>query len=433
MKRTLLALVLSPALSAVAQPTTIIVDSGELLTESDLLAGIFSGQPFSLGTDTTFEVNDGGAVDRLAGIPLGGGMRTAFDWQFSALNLNAGALLRGDMFVGPGDNRPNSISNVFLNVRDGAVVEGGVWVSGESVVHITGGMVQGDLFAFGATRVEIDGGVIGLPSSSNSPVLVAEGMVRITGGEIVADQFSATETSTLDVSDGSITNLIAKGQTTVSGGAIQSATIVGTGQVSGGQHGSFLVQGIGAALRIDNGTFNSVSGGPFATMIVAGGTIDQLVARPTGPPGNVGNISVSGGDIGVLRMLPGSSPVSVSGGEIDQVLMSGNSSLSLSGGVVDVLSASSGSNVHLFVDALLLDGLSIELELGQSIQIDDRSGVLLEATLADGSFFDVWLGDDLNSLGNIFSGATLNVTRVPSPATLLILGMTPLVVTRRKR
>ncbi len=87
------------------------VSEGQTITQSDLEAGIFAGQPFSLGPQTTFLVQ--GTVSELGG-PLMFPYDDPFDVQGSVFELGAEAVLAAS------PTRPTLIRDVDLRLGAGA-------------------------------------------------------------------------------------------------------------------------------------------------------------------------------------------------------------------------------------------------------------------------------------------------------------------------
>ena len=164
------------------------INSGQTLTESDLNAGVFMGQPFTLGAGTTFEVNSGGAI-----APVGA-PGAAYDFNGSVVNVNAGGSLLSQLL-----DRAE-VTGLLLRVFDGGALgqnfvaddgcEFDVWggtvgrffsALDGSVVRIHGGEIGGSLAALGGSDVLVAGGSLGAGVTVNNG-----GLLTVDGGQFVS-------------------------------------------------------------------------------------------------------------------------------------------------------------------------------------------------------------------------------------------------------
>ncbi len=210
-----------------------------------------------------------------------------------------------------------------------------------------------------------------------------------------------------------------------------------TGPTSINVHGGQIGQALwtsDAAITIHDGSigadFNHSSGSVIGTTLtMLGGTIGDGFHMGGGfsfpfmdPP-----FSMSGGTIGNSMTITGRGLVT--GGAIGDGLKVGNGTasgagaLTIAGGTigsgmyVGIYVTSSkqfaGNQLHLMVTELRLDGEPVDLIVDVPLLITERGGALLEATLADGSPFDLVLNDVAKPGQDYVAAlATLTATRV---------------------
>lgn len=292
--------------------TTVAVGTGETITEADLAAGGFAGQSFTLGSDTTFAINNGGTIGPAGDFPDG------FDFAGSHVHINAGGLFAS---TDPDPSAPfvqSNVTNINLDIYDGGTIGENFFVLGASTVNIHGGTTRGNMALFSGAVANVSGGTIG-------------------------DLFTAFTGATINISGGTI--------------------------------------------------MNDVVAADFSSLNITGGTFGSYI---TTFDGSVTNIK--GGSIG------------------------------------EEFVAFEGAEVNLAVTSLMIDGVAVDLSLGDSLLIDQRGGVLLEATLADGSYLDFTLNGDFVSGEDVFEyGTRLTATMVPAPSATALLGLGGLVAGRRRR
>jgi hypothetical protein len=462
--------------SAVQAQTTVEVNAGQILSEADLIAGSFQGAQFELGPATVFNINDGGILDRLGEsvFPF-----SPFDFHGSTVNVNAGGTF-GDAPGGP----ETSVSHVTINLyADGTILRTFRPAAG-AVVNVYGGVVDYGYRAISGSTNNIHGGIfsdfVALLGGSVtniaggqfwfSPTANSGSNVTLTGGEfklngvplVVADQ-------TLEARTGVLSGTFANGTPFVldSGRFHQDANISlnlvdlpmvdttpifvdaqnefdGTGLRlgqsltlrDGGVLGSvFTVDG--AILRIEGGEIGeflriidsdvSISGGivSFLVDVYTGSTVDITGGTILGSfDANDGSmVNIRGGSIGRFFQANSGSIVNISGGEVGEGFSARPGSIvDISGGQIDPsFGADPGSTVNLFVQRLSLDGLPIELQFGELVTIDVEVHDVLDAVLADGTPVRLDLNRHPKDPTGVAEAALLTVTRVPEPASWLML------------
>jgi len=138
---------------------------------------------------------------------------------------------------------------------------------------------------------------------------------------------------------------------------------------------------------------------------------------------------ILGGTVSDFLVADNDSVVNMSGGSVGNfVLADRQSQFNVSGGtLVDggFLRADRDSTLHLSITDLSLDGDPVDLMFGETVELPEADGALLEGTLADGSPFRVRTFLD--------RGATLTVELVPAPGTGATLGLLALLASRRRR
>jgi len=158
---------------------------------------------------------------------------------------------------------------------------------------------------------------------------------------------------------------------------------------------------------IVNDNFTALSG---STVNISGGSVrDGFDA--------FGDVTVSKGSVGRFMSAEAGSMIDIRGGAIG-----------------DFITFDADSTVNLFVTDATIDGTALGLSLGDTIEITQRGGALLEATLADGSFFDLQLNaSTVKRQDLVDSDATVTVTLVPTPGAAAALGLGGLIAARRRR
>lgn len=147
--KTIACITIAGLVVATGHAQTIDVDAGETLTQADLEAGMFMGQSFTLGMETVFNINDGGAIGPV-------GETDVFDFMGASVNVNTGGLFASR----------SQFEDLALNLFDGGLVEEGNSRSeGNSIINMSGGVLD-DFTASGDTILNITGGTF-----RNEPIM----------------------------------------------------------------------------------------------------------------------------------------------------------------------------------------------------------------------------------------------------------------------
>ncbi len=351
---------------------TVNVNNGFRLTEADLNAGVFMGQPFTLSPSTVFEINAGGAIGPVGTTsPL-----LPFSFAGSIVNINNNGLFDSSSSV------PSVVSNVVLNVLQGGAIGNGftalsgsnITVSGGSlggffqagdgsVVNITAGSIEGRFTALNNSTVNISGGVIADNFRS-----LAGSLVNISGGEFalhgtlsasIQDGLFGTDVFTGTLADGTVFILSAESDliepftitsNTVTLPQVDTTPIVvstGAGPEKGLRPGqSLTLQGdalirdhfaaVGATLNIEGGVVGDGLEVASSNVNITGGILTGRFNAFSGSTVNISNaasagtvsahngstVNISGGDVQTVRSEPGGI-VNISGGVINSAVTTG--------------------------------------------------------------------------------------------------------------
>ena len=166
------------------------------------------------------------------------------------------------------------------------------------------------------------------------------------------------------------------------------------------------VGSIVSSFSFSGSTVNVNDGGQFVSSFDVASNVSDLT------------LNVRGGTVGDSFHANFGSEVTISGGTVgDSFDASSGSEVTIAGGAVgEEFKAGGGSTVNLIVTDISIDGTDPGLTPGETIEIAQRGGALLEATLAEGSFFDLQLNSDFSSGQDLVqSGAMLTVTLVEEP------------------
>jgi hypothetical protein len=288
-----------------------------------------------------------------------------------------------------------------------------VSVSGGTVTTINNGSAEQSYY-FAANVVNVSGGTV---TNLNNGGQWREGfhkpLAYISGGTVTNLNYDSTNYDSdspdppgpgVYVSGGTVTNLSGRGQISVSGGNVSSAFDASNSidlWMTGGQFSGSV-----SSLNMSDGEFNGTTGGGD----VSGGRLPSLAL-------NGGELTVSGGIIGSMVMGDGAQ-MDMSGGTIGSLVYAGASSLILSGGSIGDLMAEYGGPItfvgkeFIASGGLIIDG-DIVLGTGQ-----------LSGRWMDGTSWVVNI--DEHDAGQL-------IQLVPEPATLSLLALGGLAVTRRSR
>jgi len=242
----------------------------------------------------------------------------------------------------------------------------------------------------------------------------------------------------------------AKAQTTIDllpGDSIADGTVIASGSTVNVQGGT-----IGFGVDLADGFLNIDSGN-----VAVGAT-----GISTGFTNSNNQINLSGGNVGGFFQLTNSSDLAITGGQIESFGVFGTGTtadisggtvtrfpdifaggvVNISGGDVFSVRVFDGGEVNFFGTEFFLDGVPINLAVGQQLTVSQRN-VTLSGQLADGSFIETDL--DTN-FGGFFSdnpdgaGADALVTvtavapAVPEPGTATIfLAAGAMMLIRRNR
>jgi hypothetical protein len=327
----LAALALSVGMPAAAQ--VVEINDGETLTQDDLLAGSFMGQPFTLGPDLTFDVNSGGVMGPINPADPFSPRRDegVIDFAGSLVRVNNG----GDYLEGFG---PLDVLNLRLTLAEGGSLPGGLVVRGGSDIRIQGGESAWPILLFGDDRIEVAGGrhdFIGL----------------FEGGRGV---FSGGVRSGIRAIRGSTVTFVGGDFRAAGAPAALGTGGIGQGEALGGVHPD-------GSVFVESGGIVNVNFGPdLPSFVLVEGELPPVRLEPFSvpeEPAPAGGLrpgqSLSLRDGGELRrdfhML--GATLDVSGGEVGRGLRAMGGAVSVSGGVL--------GNAEFFdgVDALITNGL----------------------------------------------------------------------------
>ena len=159
--------------------------------------------------------------------------------------------------------------------------------------------------------------------------------------------------------------------------------------------------------------------------------------------GSLGAFHMSGGEIGDDFRISNNGFATVTGGAVGDSLWVLSGFLTISGGtfgsemraggVTAYDGESTSALLSLNVSDLMIDGVPIDLTLNEPWRVTQRGGALLEATLADGSHFDLVLNDTvIDGQDYVSQHAVLRVTLVPAPGVAVLLGLSGILAARRR-
>lgn len=405
--------------------TTVEVNAGEALAESDLLNGEFQGQLFDLDPDTIFQIRTGGSINPLGNIA---GM-IPFNFGGATVNLESNA-----HFSDPGSGG-SLLSNVTMNSYASSPIWGADFTGSNAEFNIHGTQYTGQIYDGATVNISAGSLVIGIRTHSGS-------IINATGG--VLHGLNIQEGSTLNTLNAAISTgfimrtggLANLSNTSVGNGVrIQSSTLI----MDGGSFGNDASIGVSSQVKFSNTTVGDDLNLLGSNLEIINSTIGDNFILSTNSnvvmrSGRIGNHAVLGR---LFNVGSSAGTLTMYGGSVgERLTLTQFSTLNMYGGTIsDALIARSGSEVNLFVTDLFIDDVEIDLVFHQEFLILQRDGALLEATLSDGTFFDLTLnhlfvaGED-----QLTNNVWLTVTLVPTPASSTIFASFGLLsVSRRKR
>lgn len=381
----ILSLTCAVAVGTATAQTTIQVNSGQVLTQSDLLAGSFAGSSFALGPTTTFEINAGGRIG-----PLGDFEATppegAIDLKGATINLNSGGV-SGD----PTNGLPSIVSNGTMNIYQGTTIlptivkigninilanyeanagakfnfYGGLVLGsydansgsttnfyggyfyhtpeffGGSVVNIAGGHFRAMPLTYSGSSITLTGGEFklnGVPlpalnQSLGSPAGILSGTFA-DGTPFLFTRFNSNAQVSLKVVD-----LPAAAPSPI---VVDATNVFDGSGLRTGQSMKLLAGGvIGAPLLMNGETLPTRFTVDGAMLNIEGGAVEAEVVDAIHA-----NVTISHGNITPSTNAFAGSFLDISGGTVGSVSVN-NSSLKISGGSIASFSAVSGSVVNI--------------------------------------------------------------------------------------
>ena len=267
---------IASGLASLAQGAVINIDDGETLTNTDMMAGSFMGQAFTVDSDTTFRVNSGGTLGPIGTPIIPPDPAIPFDMNGAQIKVRDGGYFAG-----------RAINNMNATIRTGGTLAPFV-LANTSVLSVRGGDVGHEYSNNGGTVNLYEGHIgDGYKANPGSVTNVRGGsigngfftnglsFVNISGGTVGTDYFARFGNRTT-ISGGSIGDFfrVPGGRVTMSGGSFDNRVLV----YSGGRMtlcvASATIDGVPVALT-ENATAITTRGG--ATLVVTfadGGTED---------------------------------------------------------------------------------------------------------------------------------------------------------------
>lgn len=269
---TLLAALSTAALtSGVDAQVTVRIQDYDPLTQDDLRAGVYRGQEFTLGPDTTFLLDGHNAILGPVGFyqyPGYPSYETPFDFKGSMIDVRLGYL--GGPIWGP--EPKSSIQNAIITMSGGRNARG--TRIRDSTLDISDEAEIDDLYALN-TRINVTGGrsdYTGLSINSASVFnfstarwyggninVYGESVVNQVGGLIsTQNAYDGTE---INISGGTTNSLYAEGAVlNVSGGAVESIRALSATVLN------FFGNAKASSIDLGNDTVANVTGGTFTSV-----------------------------------------------------------------------------------------------------------------------------------------------------------------------
>jgi hypothetical protein len=340
------------------------------------ISGGTIGENFSAGFNTTISISGGvfPGINILGGgtLNLSGGNFDSFFWPSDEVNITGSEFRFNGVPIAGLESAGDSI--VFAAAESGLLTT--TFADGAVLAFSPGGILSGTL-TLNAVAAPVKPAAINLPSDP-APLGLREGQtLNLSTGAVLVDYFTAVD-SALNINGG----------------------------------------GVGRGLKV------------YGTSVdISDGSVGKYFLARSGS-----TVNISGGVVELgMRLLQ--SDATITGGTMIGFDAFTGSTVDISGGAVDQIGANAGSTINLAGLSFILDGVDLTsiLTLGESLTINDRD-VLLEGLLADGSPFSF----DLNSTDTVpfsffDSNATLTVTLVPEPGSVVLLGVSGMAVLRRGR
>jgi hypothetical protein len=403
-----------------------------------------------------------GSTVNISGGTVGSGLGVLSD---STVNISGGNV-GPHISAGASDG---SSANVTINISGGVVGRsvGNLSANGGSIVNISGGVVSGRLRAFADSTINLSGGsVTSILTADNSSTFNISGGEFFLDGVLVPGLDAVGDSTGVNLPGGSrLTATLADGTVRIFGSLRNDSFADGTlnlissplptapsiinlptdpvprglrtGQTlnlnTDGDLGQFFTAASVSVVNVNGG---SVGRGFIAesdsTININDGAVGRDFVAFTGS-----TVNIVGGTVGRNFNANSGSTINISGGTVsgDFDAASG-STVNITGGIIGSgFDAFAGSAINLIGFSFVLDG--VDLAPGMTpddiFPITDRD-VVLEGVLADGSPFSFDLNSNFSNFLDFFDpNATLTVTLVPEPGSLVLLGVGGLLVMRRGR
>ena len=190
--------------------------------------------------------------------------------------------------------------------------------------------------------------------------------------------------------------------------------------------GQFFGDVFQESILLESGSTANIFGGNFvgdvtfnsgSNAFISGGNFERTVnVNPES------NTNISGGTFDQLLLFSGA-PVDITGGSFNSLSTSSQTTVNISAGTINETIVAFG-DFNLLGAEFFLDGVLIDLELGETLVVDQRD-VTLSGLYADGSPFELTpvvgvFGDNIAGTDSFFDGSTLRIQRVAAVANVLV-------------
>lgn len=331
---------------------------------------------------------------------------------------------------------------------DFTLIGGDYRLDGLTVTDLSGGLPEGAIF----TGTLEDGSVF-IFDEANAGDTIDPNTLTLTAGDL-----DAPDTTPMIVTTGDGPNGLRPGQTlTLRGDAnvprdfgVVSATLNVEGgepveQLEAVDSTIRLSEGEIAGLRLHGDTFFEMTGGVLSFVPVAafndgvearisGGTATETVRASSGSL-----MTITGGTFERGVTIERDARGAISGGLLMSFFAEFDSTTDITGGnFAGGFFAQNGSMINISVRELAINGDTPDIAVGETITLDLSQDILFEATLADGSFFDITNIESIRSdeiePDFLDPDATINITLVPAPGAPCLIGFaTGMALARRRR